>query len=122
MFDIDHFKSVNDTYGHHAGDSVLCEIAALISKNVRLNDLFARWGGEEFMILVTNTVSDNARMFAEKLRHAIESHPFPDAGHVTCSFGVAQFQGDETADRFIRRVDAALYRAKARGRNRVEMA
>ncbi len=122
MFDIDHFKSINDTYGHQTGDSVLCELAALTLKNVRLYDLFARWGGEEFMILVTNTAPDNVRMFAEKLRLRIEDRPFAGAGRVTCSFGVAHFQGDETADRFVQRVDAALYRAKARGRNRVEMA
>jgi diguanylate cyclase (GGDEF)-like protein len=122
MFDIDHFKGVNDTYGHLAGDKVLVGIADLVSKNTRVNDLFARWGGEEFMIMVMNSALDNARMSAEKLRLLIEQHLFPGDIRVTCSFGVAQFLHDESEDRFIQRVDDALYLAKARGRNRLETA
>jgi diguanylate cyclase (GGDEF)-like protein len=122
MFDIDHFKGINDTYGHLAGDGVLVGLAALVSKNVRAHDLFARWGGEEFMIMVTNSSLDNARMFADKLRHMIEQCLFRGGIRVTCSFGVAQFLHDESDDRFIQRVDDALYLAKARGRNRLETA
>ena len=122
MFDIDHFKGINDTYGHLAGDGVLVGIAGLVSKNVRAHDLFARWGGEEFMIMVTNSALENARMFADKLRLMIEQCSFPGGIRVTCSFGVAQFLYDESDDRFIQRVDDALYLAKARGRNRLETA
>jgi diguanylate cyclase (GGDEF)-like protein len=122
MFDVDHFKGVNDTYGHLAGDKVLIGITDLVLKNVRVNDLFARWGGEEFMIMVMNSALDNARMSAEKLRLLIEQHVFPGDIRVTCSFGVAEFLHDESEDRFIQRVDDALYLAKARGRNRLETA
>lgn len=122
MFDIDHFKGINDTHGHLAGDKVLVGIVELVSKNVRVNDLFARWGGEEFMIMVTNSAMDHARMLAEKLRLMIEQHHSPERIRVTCSFGVAQLLHDENEDRFIQRVDDALYLAKARGRNRLETA
>ncbi len=120
MFDIDRFKRINDTYGHHTGDCVLKKIAGLVTKIVRIHDLFARWGGEEFMIMVTNSPLENARLFAEKLRTRMEEHAFPGVGRVTCSFGVAQFVCDETDDLFTRRVDEALYRAKAQGGNRVQ--
>ncbi len=122
MFDIDHFKGINDTYGHLAGDGVLVGIAELVSKNIRFHDLFARWGGEEFMIMVKNSALENARIFAEKLRLIIEQHQFPGGISVTCSFGVGQFLLDESGDRFIQRVDDALYLAKGRGRNRLETA
>ncbi len=120
MFDIDHFKQVNDKYGHQAGDCVLREIVALIAGHIRVHDLFARWGGEEFMILVVNTPLDNALLFAEKLRHMVEKFNFPGIGRVTCSFGVAEASANETEDSFTKRVDRAMYRAKTQGRNRVE--
>ncbi len=122
MFDIDQFKQINDTFGHHTGDLVLREVTGLVSQSVRVHDLFARWGGEEFMIMVTNSVAENARLFAEKLRQQIEHRQFSGTGRVTCSFGVAQLELDETDDSFTRRVDGALYQAKALGRNRVETA
>ncbi len=122
MFDVDDFKKINDSYGHHVGDNVLRELAALVAQNVRINDLFARWGGEEFMIMVTNTPIDHVRHYAEKLRLIIEKHDFPCDHHVTCSFGVAHLGIDENNDRFIQKADIALYRAKGQGRNRVEIA
>ena len=122
MFDIDYFKKINDTYGHQAGDLVLREITALVAKNTRIHDLFARWGGEEFLIMVTNNTRDNAGLFAEKLRSMIGSYDFSGVGRVTCSFGVAQLTGDENEDQLAERADHALYRAKAAGRNRVERA
>ncbi len=122
MFDIDHFKQINDTAGHHAGDAVLRELTDLVSHSVRAHDLFARWGGEEFMIMVTNSGADNARRYAEKLRRMIESREFAGDRRLTCSFGVAELQRGENDDSFTRRVDQALYQAKARGRNRVETA
>ena len=128
--DRSYFLVNGTTVGNHAmvasttgpGDKVLIGVADLVLKNVRVNDLFARWGGEEFMIMVTNSALDNARMSAEKLRLLIEQHVFPGDIRVTCSFGVAQYLADENEDRFIQRVDDALYLAKARGRNRLETA
>jgi len=122
MFDIDHFKRINDTFGHHTGDSVLRELTGMVAQSVRVHDLFARWGGEEFMIMVTNTTAGNARLYAEKLRCLIESREFTEVRHVTCSFGVTQLGDDDNDDRFTQRVDRALYRAKTLGRNRVERA
>jgi diguanylate cyclase (GGDEF)-like protein len=120
MFDIDYFKKVNDSHGHHVGDRVLREIVALVRDNIRVNDLLARWGGEEFMIMATNTTLENARLFAEGLRLLIAQHSFHEVGSVTCSFGVARLI-DDSQDQFIQRVDRAMYDAKARGRNRVEI-
>jgi diguanylate cyclase (GGDEF)-like protein/PAS domain S-box-containing protein len=122
MFDIDHFKQINDSFGHYTGDTVLRELTGLVAQSVRVHDLFARWGGEEFMIMVTNTPADNARQFAEKLRLRIESREFTGNRRVTCSFGVVQLCVGDTDDSFTRRADDALYRAKTLGRNRVETA
>ncbi|HUI44488.1 MAG TPA: diguanylate cyclase [Nitrospirota bacterium] len=121
MFDIDHFKNINDSYGHHVGDRVLYEIVGLVKENIRVHDFFARWGGEEFMLLATNTEQDNARLLAENLRFMIGRHHIQGVGRVTCSFGVAQLIND-TEDQLTQRVDRALYQAKANGRDRVEMA
>jgi diguanylate cyclase (GGDEF)-like protein/PAS domain S-box-containing protein len=121
MFDIDHFKFVNDTYGHQAGDAVLKETAKLISKHIRDADLLARYGGEEFMILTPHTDRENAFMLAKKLRETVRTARFNGVQHITCSFGVAQFHSSDTIDSFLKRIDDALYRAKNNGRDRVEM-
>ncbi len=121
MFDIDHFKNINDSHGHHMGDKVLREIVDLVKENIRVHDFFARWGGEEFMIMATNTKQDNARLLAEHLRLMIGRHHIQGVGRVTCSFGVAQLIND-TEDQLTQRVDHALYQAKANGRDRVELA
>lgn len=120
MMDIDHFKEINDTYGHIAGDNVLREFASKVSKSIRKNDLFTRWGGEEFMILVTNVIRSGTVIFAEKLRLEIEAFDFSPVRRITCSFGVTEFEKNDTIDSFIKKVDIALYRAKSAGRNRVE--
>jgi diguanylate cyclase (GGDEF)-like protein/PAS domain S-box-containing protein len=120
MFDIDQFKAVNDTHGHHAGDAVLCELARLVRRNIRGHDLLARWGGEEFMIMAGNSDADRAAILAEKLRRLVERRVFSPVGRITCSFGVTQLQPGESADQLQRKADAALYRAKMGGRNRVE--
>jgi diguanylate cyclase (GGDEF)-like protein/PAS domain S-box-containing protein len=120
MIDIDRFKTINDTYGHNAGDNVLREFASRVSKSIRKNDLFTRWGGEEFMILVTNVTRSGTVIFAEKLRLEIETFDFSPFGRITCSFGVTEFEKNDTIDSFIKKVDIALYRAKSAGRNRVE--
>jgi diguanylate cyclase (GGDEF)-like protein/PAS domain S-box-containing protein len=120
MFDIDCFKAINDEYGHLAGDSVLQEIVDLVRRNIRDADLFARWGGEEFMILVPENKLRNAVQLAEKLRMKIEAHRFRDVGKVTCSFGVTEFSEDDTAGSFAGKADRAMYAAKEKGRNRTE--
>lgn len=120
LFDIDYFKTVNDTYGHDVGDSVLCGVADIISQHVRQNDIFARWGGEEFTVLVTDTDLQGALNVAQKLRGEIEKHLFEEAGKITASFGVSCFIPDDTLDTLLKRADQALYRAKKNGRNRVE--
>ena len=122
MFDIDHFKAINDTYGHLAGDVILREVSRVISANIRNVDIFARWGGEEFIVLSPNNEWKSAWQLAEKLRAQIEKFDFSCPCTVTCSYGVTQFQENDTVDSLIKRVDYALYRAKERGRNRVETA
>ena len=119
MFDIDNFKRINDTFGHQVGDSVLKEIAGLVSKSVRSTNTFARWGGEEFVVLIVETAMEGAKTYAEKLRGDIEKYRFNIAGNVTCSFGVAQFMDGDDMESLVKRADEALYKAKDGGRNRV---
>ena len=119
FFDIDHFKRVNDTYGHKTGDYVLKEIANLVSSNIRKSDFFGRWGGEEFLIILPETSLEEAYNVAEKLRKIIENHSFKDVGQITCSFGVVDYKKDETVTELIERVDKLLYKAKENGRNKV---
>jgi len=119
ILDIDNFKSINDTFGHQAGDRVLVNIAELLRQNVRTVDCVGRWGGEEFLILLSETRGNEAALVAEKLRNALVSHKFDEAV-ITASFGVTIYQRDDTPDIIIKRVDELLYRAKDRGKNRVE--
>lgn len=119
MFDIDHFKRINDTFGHPAGDSVLVELSNRISALLRREDIFARWGGEEFLIALPRVSLETAQAVAERLRHAIEADPFAQAGKITGSFGVAEYRRDESLHEGIKRCDDALYAAKRSGRNRV---
>ncbi len=122
VFDIDHFKKINDTYGHKIGDDVLKSLAKIIKSSVRKTDFAARWGGEEFVILLPETDLEGARKVAEKLREKVEKHKFPGVGKVTISLGVAQLKDNEDPNDFIVRADMALYKAKEGGRNRVEVA
>jgi len=119
LLDIDHFKNVNDTHGHAVGDIVLRELAGLIRRRVRASDALFRWGGEEFVVLVTGAGYRRAAAVAEGLRKAVEAHHFPVFGSLKVSAGVAEHDGDEDADAWFRRADAALYEAKQTGRNRV---
>lgn len=120
MFDIDHFKSINDTYGHDVGDSVLREISALVRSDIRRSDFFARWGGEEFMVLLPASDMDRAVEAAERLREAVEASDFTGVPRqITSSFGVAMRRPAESSDEFVKRVDQALYDAKEAGRNQV---
>ena len=122
LCDIDHFKRVNDTHGHQVGDDVLRAVAGLMTDNVRAEDIVARWGGEEFMIVSPQNDLGHARVLAEKIRRLIASHPFETVGALTCSFGVAQMIPGDTIRTVTERADLALYRAKNGGRNRVETA
>lgn len=119
LFDIDKFKQINDAHGHLKGDEILKQITTLVSGHIRQTDIFARWGGEEFVILSSCIDLNAAFLFAEKLRRLIERNVFPGLGEVTASFGVTAFQEGDDMDALIRNADAALYRAKASGRNRV---
>ena len=120
MVDIDWFKHVNDQYGHLVGDQVLTEVTAILAKGIRKTDVLGRWGGEEFIIICSDTDLAGAMVLAEKLRKMIESHQFQLVGKKTCSFGVSQLCQQETIDALLSRSDQALYRAKDQGRNRVE--
>jgi diguanylate cyclase (GGDEF)-like protein len=120
LFDIDNFKKVNDTYGHDVGDYVLKEITKIVSNQLRKTDFFARWGGEEFMILLENTKLEDAIQLAERLRKSIENYQFEKVGHITISLSVAKLKSDEDIDSFFKRLDELLYKAKRKGKNRVE--
>jgi len=119
LLDIDFFKKINDTYGHTVGDKVLTELARLVNMTLRQNDTFARWGGEEFLIIAEKTTIQAAQKLATRLRVEIEKFSFNTVQNITCSFGVTQFKAGDTQSRLIERVDAALYEAKENGRNQV---
>lgn len=119
LIDIDHFKSINDQYGHLKGDYVLKEIAVLLKSNLRESDIICRWGGEEFIILCANTDLENAIIVSEKLRLGIESHAFKDIKKITGSIGVTQWKLGDDKDSAFKRIDNSLYLAKLTGRNKV---
>jgi diguanylate cyclase (GGDEF)-like protein len=119
FFDIDHFKQVNDRYGHIAGDEVLKAIAALVKQRIRKSDIVARWGGEEFIVLLPNTLIEETISVAENLRIAIEREPFETVGKITCSFGAVALRENELSEELLKRADELLYKAKEGGRNRV---
>ena len=119
LLDIDHFKLVNDTYGHLVGDDILKHIAIILNENTRNVDLVGRWGGEEFLIISRETDITGAFVLAEKIRKSVELYKFEITTHQTISLGVAQIKENETVDELIKRADNALYEAKEGGRNRV---
>ncbi len=119
MLDIDHFKKVNDQFGHSVGDLVLKQLSQLIRGLIRQGDLLIRWGGEEFLILLPTTQIEEAGPFAERIRLEVEQEQFVDAGSITISLGVAQLRKGDSTDTLLKRVDNALYQAKREGRNRV---
>ena len=120
MLDIDHFKLVNDNYGHDEGDKVLIGVAVLLGNHCRITDLAGRWGGEEMLVICRNADADAAGMLAEKLRAAIEQTALSLKRQITASFGVAMAQEGDTIADLLKRADECLYTAKNAGRNRVE--
>jgi diguanylate cyclase (GGDEF)-like protein len=120
--DIDHFKRINDEHGHDVGDRVIKQIADVIGGTIQRDDLFARWGGEEFLLVFPGTPAGDAAAIAERLRRVIRRSPWPQGLRVTGSFGVAQARAGEDLVDGIRRADEAMYQAKSQGRNRVELA
>ena len=123
LVDIDHFKRINDRLGHDQGDLALQAVANAMAVSLRGMDLVARFGGEEFLVVLPDTDSSQALCVAEKLRAAVAAVELPQIGHITASFGVATLlEPDTTASELIRRADTALYVAKNAGRNRVVIA
>jgi len=122
MFDIDHFKYINDRWGHQCGDNVLKSLCTRIRSSTRKTDLLCRTGGEEFALICPDSELDDTRLLAEKLRALISTLPFDETGQVTCSFGVATWIPSESFDAFVRRADSAMYSAKSNGRDQVQLA
>lgn len=120
MLDLDHFKKINDTYGHNIGDYVLKEFAKMVISSVREADLFARWGGEEFVLLLRNAGCDEAYGVAEKIRVLMGEKEFGEAKRVTCSIGITEIIPDDTLESAMERADSAMYAAKDAGRNCVK--
>jgi diguanylate cyclase (GGDEF)-like protein len=125
LLDVDHFKRVNDEYGHAAGDRVLVSLAKLLGQQLRASDLAARWGGEEFVVAYTSTDLAGARTATERLRRALEEAPILDKSGervpVTASIGVAFWTAGESLESLVSRADQAMYAAKTAGRNRVSV-
>ncbi len=121
VMDIDNFKKINDSFGHLLGDTVLQNIAKILTISSRENDIVARWGGEEFVIILPNTNLEQATIYAEKIRITVNNYDFQNINSVTCSFGLSQFHNSDSKVDFFKRADEALYRAKALGKNRVEL-
>lgn len=122
LADIDHFKQVNDTHGHDAGDKALGAIAGVLTEALRMPDKVGRYGGEEFLIVFPHTAMNQGHRISERIRHTVEATDFDIGGNktkLTISIGLAQFRKGEDLERLISRVDRALYNAKQQGRNRV---
>jgi diguanylate cyclase (GGDEF)-like protein len=121
LLDIDHFKRVNDTYGHDTGDFVLRKITELIKENVRRSDILARYGGEEFVIILPETDVKGTSRQIERMRKIIEKTSFDGVGNLTISAGITSYTGKDSSKSMITRADKALYLAKEDGRNRVRI-
>ncbi|ADU30394.1 GGDEF domain-containing protein [Evansella cellulosilytica] len=121
FFDIDHFKKINDQHGHFIGDEILKEVTNVVLTRLTKNETFGRWGGEEFIIVSKGTGLENTITLAEEIRKTIKDHSFTNKLQVTCSFGVKQFQYNDTLNSFLSEADKALYLAKENGRNKVEV-
>ena len=121
ILDIDHFKSINDTYGHDAGDIVLKEFSKLLINNIRISDIASRIGGEEFTIIVPNDKREETFLFAQKIRKLVENHHFSKVGKITVSIGISSYEVEDTPQILFVKADKALYSSKQNGRNRVSL-
>jgi diguanylate cyclase (GGDEF)-like protein len=124
MMDLDKFKNVNDTFGHQAGDNILITFSSIVRGVLRKTDFCGRYGGEEFLVLLTETDIKDAEIFAERIRLRVEESLFTDSGRkyrVTVSIGIAEHKKNEDVEKTISRADEAMYKAKKNGRNRVEI-
>lgn len=121
FIDIDHFKRINDNYGHVFGDKVLKEVAGFLKKNVRRTYFMGRWGGEEFLIITPGIQIRDAYIMAKKLKRIISNYWIEQSSNVSISIGVSELQQDDSGKTIIDRADCALYKAKRNGRNRVEL-
>lgn len=119
LVDLDRFKGINDEYGHSKGDAVLINTVTILQENLRFTDMICRWGGEEFVILLRKTGMEEARIIAEKLRHAVMNFNFGLRDAVTASFGVVEVREEEDREDLFRRLDNSLYLAKLTGRNKI---
>jgi len=119
MADVDHFKRVNDRWGHGVGDDVLRRVSRAIAQALRTSDVAARWGGEEFLVVLADAGVEGARLCAERIRSAVDNLTIPRIGHVTISAGVAELASGEDLGAALLRADQFLYQAKAEGRNTV---
>jgi two-component system, cell cycle response regulator len=117
IFDIDHFKKINDTFGHNTGDKVLVEVTSTIKSQTRISDIFCRWGGEEFLLLLVGSQAEDAFKIAEKIRIQIENRSFIQNYKVTISIGVTQYKSGDALETSVAKADKALYSAKSNGRN-----
>ena len=121
MFDIDHFKNVNDTFGHDVGDEVLKEFVEVIKSISRFNDILIRWGGEEFLMILSIKDENILLKLLEKYRETVSINNFKFVGNITCSIGAAVYDGSELIKDTIKKADTALYEAKNTGRNKVSI-
>ncbi len=121
MIDVDFFKQINDNFGHNVGDQVLINLVKVLNNNKRATDYLGRWGGDELVLLLTDTNLAGAAYLAEKLRHLVEEHSFLHSKHLTISLGASEYRDGDTLVNLIERADAAMYRAKRGGRNKVEI-
>ncbi|HRH27088.1 MAG TPA: GGDEF domain-containing protein [Parcubacteria group bacterium] len=121
FFDIDHFKKINDTYGHNVGDEVLKQVADTLKKNLRLGDIVARWGGEEFVAILLGAHENEAKKKADEIRQKVEVMTFenPKDLKITISIGVAEFEQGRSFEDLVKHADEALYFSKQNGRNKV---
>ena len=117
MLDIDHFKSVNDTYGHAVGDRVLKKATEAVAKQIGVHDTFARWGGEEFIIITPQSTIEEIKVLISTIQNAIAKSSFDPVPNITVSFGVTLYKAGDSAASIQKRADDALYKAKANGRN-----
>ena len=121
VFDLDHFKRINDTYGHGYGDETLQFVSARVSEMIRATDIVGRWGGEEFLMILPGTNAAGAFLLCNRIRESVAAHRFGAGFSVTLSFGITEYLESDTLDTLVDRADRALYRAKDKGRNRVEI-